>query len=877
MFFALLFTTTSFATTLNDGLLHYYKLDETSGNILDSVDGNTLTTSGSPTQNVTGKINKAIEFAHANDSLASIPTESKQQTMNAWIYYKSSLNSTNSFFSINNTGTNDLFMSYREYANPSGTTKPSLEIGGATITTDYNIPLNSWHMITWTWNGTTDTNGVKIYVDGIKRGEGTSGSSNIPSGNGYFGQNPDAGNTNSDIVFDEVGYWNRQLSAGEVIQLYFNGNGQTYPLQTTKSQFNYNINRLTQKIELTDQSTGAGTTITSWQWDKNGTTISTDQNTLFSITQFTDYNVCLKITDNNSNTDTNCQDIYTGNLYGALHFQFYDENTGAVLTGVSVDYNGTPQVLSGNTYDQNLQGITTTNYTYTFSKTGYGTRYYQTDLNQYTDLNKQIELLPTSLGQQVSFRFFYPDQSTKISEQYIEPLDYNSTHYNYSLGRFKTTSQGDINFFLNLNDANIHFNINNGQYDYNTIILTVYKPKDEDTGQDINAPWTINLSGLASQSIQNTTDASKVFALYSNTVDTYRIQIDANITPAYTSRTYLLNYLGNPLTATLQPYLLLTSESVLTKISTLQQTSLGITSLPNITVKVYKNVPFQGQQLIQQAVTDWKGQAALSLKTGDTYYFNLYQSGVLLAFNQATTIPINVITTTVTFTVSQTGSLPPNANGKGVFVTWIPLDTGLVYKSTGTFDTNTYFTNNSGQTYSIVIKAYLNGVELNIPGTIPYYANQTSTSNTRYLPANIQIPWSSLAVGNLLLTADVNQSDGNRYTYSKTYQIIKNTASVNGTGYTFDIISALRIGLRSDLGYNATEVCPPLIIASLIIIFGSLGVLTVTIGSFGGQGSVGMALAGFALFTFLNWLPLELTAIVFILGVAFIINDSNMR
>jgi len=577
-----------------------------------------------------------------------------------------------------------------------------------------------------------------------------------------------------------------------------------------------------------------------------------------------------------TNYDFNSNCTYTAST-NLGRFNFYDESTGGILTDVSIDYNGTPQTISGSTYDLNLLNLssTTTNYVFTISKTGYGTRYYQTDLNQTTTFNKNFDLLPDLNGSIIAFRFFEPDQTTKISNQYIEVLDYITGH---TLGKLKTTTDGDINFFLNLNDANIHFLINEGQYDYNAVILTVKRPKDEDTGIDINATWNVIVSGLSSQSVLSTNDASKVFALYSNTIETYRIQIDSNgttpITPfTYTSRSYLLNFYGNPLTATLQPYLLPTNEVVLTKLNTLQQTSLGITSLPGIVIKIYKSIPGQGVQLIQQVQTDGKGQAAVTLKTGDAYTFNLYQNGALLAFNQQTTIPINVITTTISFTISVGGDAPINPTSKGVFINWEPMDNSTPYLPTGTtWDINQILINKTNASYTAVLHAYIDGNELLIGGTLP----KTTTSAVNTVVYN-NIPWAQLKKGDIVFVMNITQADGNAYAYTMTYTLFANDSNISGTTYTFDILQGLRTGIRTDLGYNATELCPPLLGLALLIIFGSLGILTIKIGSFGGQGTVGMALAGMAFFTFINWIPLELTAIAFILGGAFIINDANLR
>lgn len=832
------------SSDLNIGLLHYYDLDETTGAILDKIDGNNMTNSGG-LQNQTGKIGKAIRWdgARNTDGFTGFKSESKAQTMNVWVYYNSSLVNTEILAATDTGGVGDICFGYRVWGDADNTTKPYVIINNSgKVTAPNDITESAWHMLTYTWNGSNDTNGVKLYIDGVKVAEGTTNTTGLTTQDFAFG-NIGIGNENSDLIIDEIGYWNKALTANAINQLYNAGTAKPYT-QFGNSTDSNNYNFL---------YSGAGT---------------------HTIEYFS--------TDNADNNETIKTSTFT--TYGKIRFNIYDENTGTTLTGANIDYNGTPQTLNSYYYDHNLQGITTGNYTFTFTKTGYGTRYYQVDLNQYSDFNKSIQLLSSSLGENINFRFFAPDQTTKINQQYIEVLDYNSTVFGYSLGRLKTNTTGDINFFLNLNDANIHFLLNNGvscdggtttTCDYNTVILTVNKPKDEDTGIDINAAWSVSISGLASQSILNTTAATKTFALYSNTVDTYRLQVDSNSTsPVYTSRAFLLNYYGNPLTDTLQPYLLQTTYAVLTKIQTLQQDILGVTSLPGIVVKVYKNIPGQGNQLIQQIQTDGKGQGAVYLKSGDAYTFNLYQDGALLAFNQQTTIPINVITTTITFTIDATSTTPYVPQGRGVFIEWQPMDNSIKHLTTGTLDINQYLwkANGTSVTYTAALHVYIDGNELLIGGTLPKYT--TSSSNT--IVYN-NIPWSQLPVGQIVLIMDINQSDGNTYAYSQIYNLYSTDTNISGTTYTYDILNGLRYGIKEDLGYEANDICPPLLALSLLITFGSIAILTVKMGSFGGQGTVGMGLGFLTLFTFLNWVPLELTAIAFIVGGAFIINDANLR
>ncbi len=162
------------ATYLNSNLLHYYKFDESSGTILDY--GSTiqnLTNSGG-IQNITGKINKAIQFNGVNnqDTITGITSVSNAQTMNVWIFYNTSTQHTNLLFG-SYAGATDLSFDYRTWDDAENITKPLINIGGVTIISPNDLNRSIWHMLTYTWSGTNDTNGVKLYVDGKKVAEGT--------------------------------------------------------------------------------------------------------------------------------------------------------------------------------------------------------------------------------------------------------------------------------------------------------------------------------------------------------------------------------------------------------------------------------------------------------------------------------------------------------------------------------------------------------------------------------------------------------------------------------------------------------------------------------------------------------------------------------
>ena len=93
----------------------------------------------------------------------------------------------------------------------NGTTNSSISVSAASILD------NKWHYVTATWDGTTNTNGLLIYYDGVIVSQGTSPINTIQQTNdtlqiGYGRRFPFNGKISSTQIY------NRALSATEVLQ-----------------------------------------------------------------------------------------------------------------------------------------------------------------------------------------------------------------------------------------------------------------------------------------------------------------------------------------------------------------------------------------------------------------------------------------------------------------------------------------------------------------------------------------------------------------------------------------------------------------------------------------------------------------------------------
>lgn len=220
---------------LDTNLVNYYNLNETSGAIIDSVGGSNMTNSGG-LQNQTGILGKAIRWDGWNkDSFGTFKSVTTSQTLNVWVYYNTSKQYSNVLALTRNGGADDIEWNYRKWGDADNTTKPGFYINSVEVRAPSDITESAWHMLTYTWSGSNDTNGMKLYIDGTKVAEGTANVTSITQQDITWGYSSLLGNDNSDLIIDEIGYWSRALSDSEITTLYNGGTGLTYPFPSTSN------------------------------------------------------------------------------------------------------------------------------------------------------------------------------------------------------------------------------------------------------------------------------------------------------------------------------------------------------------------------------------------------------------------------------------------------------------------------------------------------------------------------------------------------------------------------------------------------------------------------------------------------------------------
>jgi len=327
------------------------------------------------------------------------------------------------------------------------------------------------------------------------------------------------------------------------------------------------------------------------------------------------------------NIDGNASTSIDFNVFGFLKITAYDENANTPLSNASISFNGNNYNLStdGN-ISINLNGITAGEYIITLDvNSEYAQREFLFDLNQYSTIDKNITLLKINQGQNIIFKMYDTDETTLFNTAKIEAIKNN---INKTATIKKTNSTGNITLFLQTDsDYNFVITRSNGtSVTYYPTQVTVLPPKREDDATTITPiNFGITITGLAQQVYTNQT-ASKTFAIFSNTVNPYKIFIDVNT--GFYQRKYNIQTYGDTMTYELQPYMVSTSSG--TSMTLKVQRFGDYIPIPDTTIKIYKYITGEGRVLIENVISDSKGEAFVSGTINDNYDFEVYYNNNLV-------------------------------------------------------------------------------------------------------------------------------------------------------------------------------------------------------------------------------------------------------
>ncbi len=219
-------TTFYWIDALTDNLISYWKMDEASGNIIDSHGSNDGTTPDTPTYSQDGIIGTSIYFSGDDYFLiTSMSSTTQDYTFQFW------LNSTHTYTAF---GGNLIYSespimiltlaSFDDY--------PKLGFYDGTANKAFhNVPNpvtdGNWHHIVYTFDDATSN--ASVYVDGVFAEDEAYTGSNIGGDVGMGAAYTGSSGFVIQLYMDEVGIWERVLSLSEISSLYNSGDGLAYP------------------------------------------------------------------------------------------------------------------------------------------------------------------------------------------------------------------------------------------------------------------------------------------------------------------------------------------------------------------------------------------------------------------------------------------------------------------------------------------------------------------------------------------------------------------------------------------------------------------------------------------------------------------------
>lgn len=227
----------SWSGDLYSNLQTYWKFDEATGTIVDTIGVVNLTATGSPLYNRTGKINGAIGFNASGDFFINSTSAvvfnfdaTQDLSFNVWINSSDYNYIGAPYFNAESRG----FITDNETGNPAS----GLEIAGGNdanqgkfgigtrVLTLNGIPLNQWVMITMIRNNSGKD--YFLFVNGVYNQSLLTQDLTSSTAKGIV-FNDDRADRFNNVFFDEFGFWKgTALTQNQITYLYGSGNGCAY-------------------------------------------------------------------------------------------------------------------------------------------------------------------------------------------------------------------------------------------------------------------------------------------------------------------------------------------------------------------------------------------------------------------------------------------------------------------------------------------------------------------------------------------------------------------------------------------------------------------------------------------------------------------------
>lgn len=221
---------------LTDGLIGYWKLDNNSNDALGARNGTDTSMSyGTGLINQCGTFNGSSSAVAVANHASLFPTS---LTVSLWVKF-TTVQQNKHIFTLQNANASP-YAGFSIFVEDSANGK---KIWSATRSTSFgwvastnNLNDGSWHHILITFDPSVGSGTHTLYVDGTQNAQNTGKTLAWDTGATLqFGKfyNYSGGFYNGNT--DEIGYWDRVLTSGEIAQLYNAGAGLAYPFASSTS------------------------------------------------------------------------------------------------------------------------------------------------------------------------------------------------------------------------------------------------------------------------------------------------------------------------------------------------------------------------------------------------------------------------------------------------------------------------------------------------------------------------------------------------------------------------------------------------------------------------------------------------------------------
>ena len=231
------------SSTLLNGLIAAYEFEETTGtSLIDSTSNGLNGINNGATINQSGKLGKAYNFNNIESDYVQLPNTSFDfEYNNAFsisVWFKPTSSKTQGlFFKSQESG------DYRGYGvwledNENVTCRIRHNSSNYIYRrSNSSIVLNEWNHVLFMYDGSTNSSGANLYINGIKETSwyadvSTLGSVTIKNSiNTNIGARNDGNSMQFSGLIDQTSIWNRELTQQEITELYNSGNGKAYPFE----------------------------------------------------------------------------------------------------------------------------------------------------------------------------------------------------------------------------------------------------------------------------------------------------------------------------------------------------------------------------------------------------------------------------------------------------------------------------------------------------------------------------------------------------------------------------------------------------------------------------------------------------------------------